>query len=441
MGHPVITAEHLSKRYRIGRRQRYKTLRDTLADAVRLPVRRARARNNVGGPVPDDDDAVIWALNDVSFEIGAGEAVAVIGRNGAGKSTLLKILSRITEPTSGQAEIFGRVGSLLEVGTGFHPELSGRENVYLNGAILGMRRREIEARFDEIVAFAEVERFIDTAVKYYSSGMYLRLAFAVAAHLEPEILLVDEVLAVGDAGFQRKCLAKMGSVAKQGRTVVFVTHNLGAAGQLCEKTMWIDQGRVALSGGTPTVVQAYLASMQAQHGDYVARPEDLARPGTRVALRRVSVTDAAGTVVDAVANDADCRVRIDYVVASRTENVRLGFRLHAGDGTIVFTTSDSGPAGTGTLRDPGLYTSVCTIPGNLLNEGQYYLSVGCDRPMHEVLFMHEHIVSFAVVMTGGAAAAVREGWLGVVRPSLHWDVRQVRDGNTMQEAGASSGSS
>jgi lipopolysaccharide transport system ATP-binding protein len=419
---PAIRAEGLSKRYRIGRRQRYRTLRDTLADAVRAPVRRIGARRDRRTSAGRDDDAAIWALSGVSFEIAAGEAVAVIGRNGAGKSTLLKILSRITEPTGGTAEIFGRVGSLLEVGTGFHPELSGRENVYLNGAILGMSRREIDARFDEIVAFAEVERFIDTAVKYYSSGMYLRLAFAVAAHLEPEILLVDEVLAVGDAAFQRKCLAKMGSVATEGRTVMFVTHNLGAAGQLCERTLWIDQGRIARAGSTAEVIQAYLASMQAQQGEFVARADDPAHARARVALRRVSVTDAAGAVVDAVAGDAELRVRIEYAVAASIENVRVGFRLHAGDGTLVFTTTDTDPQGQGTLREPGIYTSVCAIPANLLNEGRYHITVAADRPMQEVLFTHEHVVSFTVHMSGGVGGAVRDGRQGVIRPSLVWDI-------------------
>ncbi|MDR7419643.1 MAG: ABC transporter ATP-binding protein, partial [Armatimonadota bacterium] len=275
----AIRAEGLGKRYRLGRLQHYKTVRDTLSDVARAPVRwlSRRGRAHAGG------DAIIWALRDVSFEIAAGAVVGVIGRNGAGKSTLLKILSRITEPTTGYAEIHGRVGSLLEVGTGFHPELTGRENVYLNGAILGMRRREIEARFDAIVAFAEVEPFIDTPVKYYSSGMYLRLAFAVAAHLEPEILLVDEVLAVGDAAFQRKCLAKMGTVAQEGRTVLFVTHNLGAVGQLCPATLWIDQGRVARFGPTGDVVQAYLASMQARRGQYEVPESAPAGHGARIA--------------------------------------------------------------------------------------------------------------------------------------------------------------
>src|SRR5256712_2800247 len=231
----AIRVESLRKLYRIGARQeRYYTLRDTLTEAVTRPFQKLSSflsRNGAGSRTPEASS--IWALKDVSFEVKRGEVVGIIGRNGAGKSTLLKILSRITEPTKGRARIHGRVGVLLEVGTGFHPELTGRENIYLNGAILGMKKAEIDRKFDEIVAFAEVEQFIDTAVKHYSSGMYVRLAFAVAAHLEPEILLVDEVLAVGDAAFQKKCLGKIGDVARHGRTVLFVSHNLGAINRLC----------------------------------------------------------------------------------------------------------------------------------------------------------------------------------------------------------------
>jgi homopolymeric O-antigen transport system ATP-binding protein len=253
---PIITVEHLSKRFRINPANRtavqYDTLRESLVKAVRSPFRRARANGRV-------DDDTVWALKDVSFDVMPGEVMGVIGANGAGKSTLLSVLSRIMEPTSGRAELFGRVASLLEVGTGFHPDLSGRENIYLNGAVLGMKRREIEARFDEIVAFAEVERFIDTAVKRYSSGMYLRLAFAVAAHLNPEILLVDEVLAVGDASFQRKCLGKMDEVTRKGRTVLLVTHNVGVISQLCERAILLRDGQVAGYGPAQQVVGCYVS--------------------------------------------------------------------------------------------------------------------------------------------------------------------------------------
>lgn len=251
---PIIKVENLSKRFRINSASppgvRYDTLRESLVEAVSSPLKRFRTNGRA-------DDATLWALKDVSFEVMPGEVMAVIGANGAGKSTLLSVLSRIVEPTTGRAELFGRVASLLEVGTGFHPDLSGRENIYLNGAVLGMKRREIDTRFDEIVAFAEVEKFIDTAVKRYSSGMYMRLAFAVAAHLDPEILLVDEVLAVGDASFQRKCLSKMDDVTRTGRTILLVTHNLGVIPQLCERAIYLKDGRIEAMGPGAEMIGRY----------------------------------------------------------------------------------------------------------------------------------------------------------------------------------------
>ncbi len=255
MSRPVIRVEGLSKRYRIGQQQRYHTLRDVLARSLSASVRRIRGNSKVGAGKPTPE--YIWALKEVSFEVGEGEVIGIIGRNGSGKSTLLKVLSRITRPTEGYAEIHGRVGSLLEVTPGFHPELTGHENIYLSGALLGMKKAEIDRKFDEIVAFAEVEQFVDTAMKYYSSGMYVRLGFAVAAHLEPEILLVDEVLAVGDAAFQKKCLGKMGDAAKGGRTVLFVSHQMNQIRRLCERCIWLDAGRVKKSGATTDVVSAY----------------------------------------------------------------------------------------------------------------------------------------------------------------------------------------
>ena len=251
----AIRADNLSKMYRIGEKQaRYKTIRESAMETLGAPLRRLR---QIGKPVPPQE--TIWALKDVSFEVKEGEVLGIIGRNGSGKSTLLKVLSRITEPTKGRAEIYGRVGSLLEVGTGFHPELTGRENIYLNGAILGMARAEIDRKFDEIVDFAEIEQFLDTPVKRYSSGMYVRLAFAVAAHMEPEILLVDEVLSVGDAQFQKKCMGKMGEVAKEGRTVLFVSHNMTAIESLCTRAFLLDDGLITMSGQTHEVVSSYLA--------------------------------------------------------------------------------------------------------------------------------------------------------------------------------------
>lgn len=295
MAEVAIRVENLSKQYRIGRRERYWTLRDTLTDAMYAPFRRIRSAfqpSSLPASQPPNGDDTIWALRTVSFDVKHGEVLGIIGRNGAGKSTLLKVLSRITEPTEGVAEIQGRVGSLLEVGTGFHPELTGRENIYLNGAILGMRRAEIQRKFDEIVAFAEVEKFIDTPIKHYSSGMYLRLAFAVAAHLEPDILLVDEVLAVGDAAFQKKCLGKMGDVAKEGRTVLFVSHNMAAVLSLCSRVALLDWGRLVQQGSPQEVVRHYLHSAMTMKVIHLDQRQDRSGDGSaRVVSLQVESAD------------------------------------------------------------------------------------------------------------------------------------------------------
>jgi len=297
----AIRANGISKRYRLGRRERYGSLRESLTRFVSNPF---------GGSKASQAEE-IWALKDVAFEIPERQAVGLIGRNGAGKSTLLKILSRITEPSAGEAIIHGRVGSLLEVGTGFHPELSGRDNIFLNGALLGMKRQEIRRKFDEIVAFAEIEKFLDTPVKHYSSGMYMRLAFAVAAHLEPEILLVDEVLAVGDAAFQRKCLGKMEDVAHSGRTVVFVSHNMGAVNALCSRAIWVDKGRLREEGPAQQVVAHYLESVREGFEVGNAKPDD------KLIFDRVLLKNRAGEVTTSFRGDEEILVEIHYTARQR----------------------------------------------------------------------------------------------------------------------------
>ena len=308
MGNVAIEARGVSKRYTLGRRERYGSLRESLTTFVRSAFKRT--------PKNGGDDT-LWALKDVGFDINERQAVGLIGRNGAGKSTLLKILSRITDPTEGQVIINGRVGSLLEVGTGFHPELSGRDNIYLNGALLGMKRDEIRRKFDEIVEFAEIDRFLDTAVKYYSSGMYMRLAFAVAAHLDPEILLVDEVLAVGDAAFQKKCLGKMNDVAQGGRTVVFVSHNMGAINALCTSAIWIDKGTIREQGVAQSVVQHYLESVR--DGFIVGG----AKPNDKLVIDRVQLKNAAGEVTTTFRGDEPLFVEIHYTARGRIPNPHL----------------------------------------------------------------------------------------------------------------------
>lgn len=425
----AIRIEDLSKLYHIGEHQgSYKTLRETIVKAFSVPFRNLCLQSQ--SPIYNPQSNFIWALKDISFEVKRGKVVGIIGRNGAGKTTLLKILSRITEPTEGRAEIRGRVGSLLEVGTGFHPELTGRENIYLNGAILGMKKGEIARKFDEIVAFAEIEKFIDTPVKRYSNGMYVRLAFAVAAHLEPEILLVDEVLAVGDAAFQKKCLGKMGNVAREGRTVLFVSHNMGAVRRLCDETIWIDQGKVVVLGTTDSAVDQYLSSNEQGGGEFRVNSLYPAPGDGRVRLLAVFVKNQRGEVTDTIDIESTFSLELEYELSTCVENLRVGLNVIASDGTVVFSSADTDPEGLGISREPGIYVSKCTIPSNLLNCGRYYVTAACDRPMQERLFLVENIVSFTVQLTGGVGGSVPEGRLGVIRPLLKWDVHCARNENS-----------
>jgi lipopolysaccharide transport system ATP-binding protein len=321
----------------------------------------------------------LWALEDVAFEVERGSAVGVVGHNGAGKTTLLKILSRITAPSTGEARITGSVGSLLEVGTGFHPELSGRDNVYLNGAILGMRRKEIKGKFDEIVAFAEVERFIDTPVKRYSSGMYVRLAFAVAAHLEPDILIVDEVLAVGDASFQRKCLGKMGEVSSEGRTVVFVSHNMAAVRSLTSKALWLDHGRVAASGPTSEVVTEYLAStIDEEASGVVDLTENSSRrhvgkfTAGRVRFTSVSLLDPADRPSLTFGEGAPLRIDMRFDIRQPVRFLELYVRVKSTDGQRLFSSFGGQIEST---VEPGRYRSICEIAENPLRPGRYVVEL------------------------------------------------------------------
>ncbi len=306
-----------------------------------------------------------------------GDVVGLIGRNGAGKSTLLKVLSRITEPTAGRVGLRGRVGSLLEVGTGFHPSLTGRENIFLNGAILGMRRREIERQFEAMVEFAGVERFLDTPVKRYSSGMYVRLAFAVAAHLEPEILIVDEVLAVGDAAFQKKCLGKMGDVAKQGRTILFVSHNMDPIRRLCTRAVWLDGGTVRMVGDTTRCLSEYLLREVRESGKVVFDPPHQMGNDMPVRLHTVQIADETGAVTTRFSARSPIRVQIEWESYARLYKPRVGFVLQTADGLDVLTALDANSWGDEWLT-PGRRISSCVIPGGLLNEGEYVIDVGGD---------------------------------------------------------------
>jgi lipopolysaccharide transport system ATP-binding protein len=371
MSNIAIRIERLSKQYHIGVKQdSYKTLRDTLTDAFVSPFRKAGKLLRGQATGASELDETFWALKDVSFEIKQGEVVGIIGRNGAGKSTLLKILSRITEPTEGYAEIHGRVGSLLEVGTGFHPELTGRENIYLNGTILGMKKTEIERKFDAIVSFAEVEKFIDTPVKHYSSGMYLRLAFSVAAHLEPEILLVDEVLAVGDAAFQKKCLGKMGDVAKEGRTVLFVSHNMGAIRQLCPICLWLNDGKIDKIGRSEVVIDLYLRSSNKSVENSVATFEE--DKTKEFQLRSVRLLNKDGSITEEFECDNSVIIELICQVHRPIPGLYGYLSILKRDGTIVLV-SDSFD----TLPNPldnlpaGTHRVLITIPSRTLGPGEY----------------------------------------------------------------------
>ena len=425
---PIIKVEALGKRYRIGaERAAYGSLRESLVGMVRKPLRRFQQNGQKARPT-------IWALSDVSFEIAPGEVVGIIGRNGAGKSTLLKLLSRITEPTTGRIELYGRIASLLEVGTGFHPELTGRENILLNGAILGMARKEIFRKFDEIVAFAEVERFIDTPVKHFSSGMYLRLAFAVAAHLEPEILLVDEVLAVGDANFQRKCMGKMGEVAKAGRTVLFVSHNMTAINQLCPRTIMLADGRLTRMGKTSEIVAEYLKMGSESGGERVWEDPHAAPGGDRIRLHAVRVI-CGGEVRADVDIDKDVSIEVEFWNhAQNISNLCVTIYLLDRMGNVVLSTGNTPKAN---LRDDewfdqphavGLHRATCTLPGNFLNHGRYYISVYISTLGPLLLEVDaQQVLGFDVFDTGiMREAGGGSEWAGVVRVRLPWHAEFVK---------------
>lgn len=423
----AIRVEDLGKQYRIGQNLTgYRTLRDTLVDLAHAPFR--RLSSVIRGQSDHSSPETIWALRDISFKVQRGQVLGVIGRNGAGKSTLLKLLSRVTEPTEGFAEIYGRVGSLLEVGTGFHPELTGRENIYLNGAILGMKRAEIERKFDEIVAFAEVEKFIDTPVKRYSSGMYLRLAFAVAAHLEPEILVVDEVLAVGDSEFQRKCLGKMSQVAHEGRTVLFVSHNMSAILRLTEETILLDHGRIVMRAPSDQVVDHYLTSGMAQGGARVWKDDPRVRaaaPFRPIALR---VRDPNNQIVSQVNCTEPITLELEYQLEKDIKGLRVGLYISTSRGEPLLTsfdTDDSKAFRRYEIRRAGRYTSRCQIPANLLNEGRFILGVNASSFRIRSYFTDEHALSLTVDGTGATGSQWPERRQGPFRMALDWKIAEA----------------
>ncbi len=426
MSNLAIQTEGLSKRYRIGVRDKYPTIREALMRSATAPLRKLRSWTSGSGS--RDDKPSIWALRDVSFKMEEGEILGVIGRNGSGKSTLLKILTGITEPTAGYADVYGRVGSLLEVGTGFHMELTGRENVYLNGAILGMRKAEIDRKFDEIVEFSEVEAFLDTPVKRYSSGMFMRLAFAVAAHLDPEILLIDEVLAVGDAAFQKKCLGKMGRVAKEGKTILFVSHNMVAIRSLCPRAIWLDEGRVKGMGDSSHVVSSYLHSYATHETAQVWEDVETA-PGSDIfRLHQVRVRGENGSPLDTVTMQTPFTIDVEFWTLESGINLHINLQFVTEEHMVAFCTSAADKSGIATRSlQSGLFRCSCHIPADLLNSGQYKISLLVVREARGVIYEHEDLLSLDIMDLQKRS----EGWFGqkpgAVCPLLNWTVECVSE--------------
>ena len=413
---PIIKATSICKQYQLGAtRNSFNTLRDTIAEAVKTPLKRFRSSTGNG---------TVSALQDVSFEIAAGEVLGIIGRNGAGKSTLLKVLARITEPSSGRVEMYGRVASLLEVGTGFHPELTGRENIYLNGAIMGMSRAEIRRKFDEMVAFSEVEGFIDTPVKHFSSGMYLRLAFAVAAHLDPEILLVDEVLAVGDARFQRKCLDKMEDVRQAGRTVIFVSHNMPAITRLCPRTIVLENGAVSFDGPSPEAVGLYLGSGTRTNAS--REWKDLSRaPGNDIVrLCSIHVRSEDGEICESIDIRAPVGVEMEFEVLKPGQVLVPSYNFINQEGLCVFVAAEQDEQWKEKPRPAGRYVSTAWIPGNFLAEGALIIGAAISTldPV-KIHFFERDVVAFHVIDTleGNSVRGNYAGPMpGIIRPMLNW---------------------
>ncbi len=411
MTKPVIQVRDLSKSYQIRSttKKRYHSLRDDLMDGIKGLLK---------GPWQSQQTETFWALKDINFDVNQGDIVGIIGRNGAGKSTLLKILSQIVPPTSGEITIRGRIGSLLEVGTGFHPELTGRENIFMNGAVLGMKRLEISRKFDEIVAFAEVEKFLDTPVKFYSSGMYVRLAFAVAAHLEPEILIVDEVLAVGDAAFQKKCLGKMEDVGKEGRTVIFVSHNMATVSTLCQDAIWLMNGKVHQRGSADWITSKYLIYGSELSGEVTI---DATRQDPRFQFRRLSLLNVDNQVTSVFDIKQPIKICLEYTLIEEINNLELTIRIYNSSGVPIFSVNRS--TCIGLEMSKGDHVAEIEIPSHFLVPDTYSIDIGAHVPKVEVLSHYQSLISFEIEETGSNMAAYNINTFGVVLVDFPWKER------------------
>jgi len=426
----AIRVTNLGKQYRIGEQQaRYRTIREVITGGIRAPFRRAASllKGQVYGAASLREE--IWALKEITFEVKRGEVLGIIGRNGAGKTTLLKILSQITEPSEGSAEIRGRVGSLLEVGTGMHPELTGRENIYLNGAILGMKRAEINHKFDDIIEFSGVKKFIDTPMKHYSSGMQVRLAFSIAANLEPEILLVDEVLAVGDAEFQRKCLGKMDEVVKEGRTVLFVSHNMGAVLNLCSRGILLNASKVKMEGPIQQVVDSYINESLELEGT-VTFSED--RPIISEDLRFISarILNNKDQVTTNIGMKEGLNIEIEYQVFQSIKSAQIAFELYNSMGVCVLcsTDLDENPEDVKETTAPGHYVAKCFIPPLYLRSDRYWIDIGSSIPGMMLLDEIRQAISFEVFDAGESAESkLAQGRRGIIIPLLEWKKSMIAE--------------
>lgn len=424
MSNIVIRVENLGKLYRLGQFVGYNTLRESLVNVITAPFR--RFRSELGNPEYEH----IWALKNVTFEVKQGEVVGIIGCNGAGKTTLLKVLSRITNPTEGYAEIHGRVGSLLEVGTGFHPELTGKENIYLNGAVLGMKKKDIDRKFDEIVEFAgvEVKKFIDTPLKRYSTGMQVRLAFAVAAHLEPDILLVDEVLAVGDAAFQQKCLGKIDDLSQEGRTVLFISHDMSRIGKLCPRALLLDQGQIVFSGDTDQAITKYLQETTSTGEAELFFPSDEARIMCIRAIRVLNHEGSPATVLDGA---RPFHIEITYEVHERVVGAFVWLAFSTSDGmTRIWNSAETrGASGELIDRKPGLYVSKVEFPGGILNSGMYRAGIGLSKlrvaPFDKQSTSNFEIISYDTLTSYQIALPAKKRGLLAIPPKWTTETRKT----------------
>jgi lipopolysaccharide transport system ATP-binding protein len=440
MSNTVISVENLSKSYRLGQ-----IGTGTLTNDLKVWWAKKRGLPNPLMRIGERDHGnrdgeIVWALKDVSFSVNQGEVLGIIGHNGAGKSTLLKILSRVTAPTSGQVKVKGRIASLLEVGTGFHPDLTGRENIFLNGAILGMTKGEVQRKFDEIVDFSGIDKYIDTPVKRYSSGMYVRLAFAVAAHLDPEILIVDEVLAVGDAAFQKKCLGKMGDVAKEGRTVLFVSHNLPALLNLCPRAMLLVAGLRRQDGPSNEIVKNYIDLGRTTQGEVIWEDMSLAPGNDRVRLHAVRLI-SDGRVTNDVEIDQELRIEIEFWNLQPGAHLNSSIHLLDRIGSVVLASANMNSANLirdewyGVPHPSGLYRTVCLIPANFLNTETYSINAIVLSDVTNIQVNATEVISFTVHETGAMRKEYIGGWIGVIRPRLAWQTEMLAPLNGQQGTG------